>query len=119
MNSLTRKIGSCHATHVVIRTRTSLIHHDSLVKILKEIPRILSLDLVGESVLVSFSVSPEGYYDRLIVVLPEILLGRFFADNNVYLAISSILTAFNISKAVDEKGAEIEPVLEYANVAMR
>jgi hypothetical protein len=47
------------------------------------------------------------------------LLGRFFADNNVYLAISSILAVFSISKAVDEKGAEIEPVLEYANVAMR
>ncbi|KAI0849530.1 cytochrome P450 [Daldinia vernicosa] len=38
--------------------------------------------------------------------------GRFFADANVFVLVAQILAAFNIRKAVDEHGNEIEPTLE-------
>ncbi|RDA91425.1 hypothetical protein CP533_6264 [Ophiocordyceps camponoti-saundersi (nom. inval.)] len=38
--------------------------------------------------------------------------GRFFADASVFLTIASALAIFNIGKAVDEQGRELEPKLE-------
>jgi hypothetical protein len=39
--------------------------------------------------------------------------GLFLADNSVFLAIATMLYAFNISKAKDQQGAEITPAVEY------
>ncbi|RDA89032.1 hypothetical protein CP532_0644 [Ophiocordyceps camponoti-leonardi (nom. inval.)] len=38
--------------------------------------------------------------------------GRYFADASVFLTIASTLAVFNIGKAVDELGKEVEPKLE-------
>ncbi|KAK9780198.1 putative Cytochrome P450 [Seiridium cardinale] len=38
--------------------------------------------------------------------------GRFFADTNVFIFVAHMLTVFNIGKAVDEEGFDIEPLLD-------
>jgi fumagillin biosynthesis cytochrome P450 monooxygenase len=59
--------------------------------------------------------------DIILNMLTSIALysGRFFADHNLYLAITSTLTVFDILKAIDERGAMIEPTLEYKNFSLR
>ncbi|KAI5117352.1 hypothetical protein M0805_002462 [Coniferiporia weirii] len=39
--------------------------------------------------------------------------GRHFADNALFIAVASILSAFNISKALDEDGVPITPKVDY------
>lgn len=39
--------------------------------------------------------------------------GRLLADNSIFLTIAQCLAAFNISKAIDEAGKEIEPTVEF------
>ncbi|KAK1224825.1 hypothetical protein PQX77_012236 [Marasmius sp. AFHP31] len=41
--------------------------------------------------------------------------GRFLAMSTMYISAASILAAFDISKAIDENGAIIEPKVEYAS----
>jgi hypothetical protein len=38
--------------------------------------------------------------------------GRFFGENNIYLALAMFIATFNISKALDPQGKEITPVIE-------
>lgn len=40
--------------------------------------------------------------------------GRVLADSNVYLIFAQSLAVFNIGKAVDERGAEIEPEIKFS-----
>ncbi|RCI13695.1 hypothetical protein L249_8212 [Ophiocordyceps polyrhachis-furcata BCC 54312] len=44
--------------------------------------------------------------------------GRYFADASVFLTIASMLAVFNIGKAVDELGREIEPKLEISQALL-
>ncbi|KAH7311488.1 cytochrome P450 oxidoreductase OrdA-like protein [Stachybotrys elegans] len=39
--------------------------------------------------------------------------GRFLADGTIFLSIAQMLAVFNITKAVDEKGVPIEPVIKH------
>ncbi|KAJ7589639.1 cytochrome P450 [Mycena floridula] len=39
--------------------------------------------------------------------------GRFLADGNLFIAMATILSAFDISKAMDENGKEITPDVEF------
>ncbi|KAF8168214.1 cytochrome P450 [Crassisporium funariophilum] len=41
--------------------------------------------------------------------------GRYLATNSAWIAIVSILSAFNISKFVDETGKVVEPLIEYTD----
>jgi cytochrome P450 len=41
--------------------------------------------------------------------------GRLFAERSVFLACAMVLATLNIHKAVDERGEEIEPTIEYDN----
>lgn len=70
---------------------------------------MLHLDLAAESVLVSFSIQPIARNLFLITHLP----GRYLADNSVWIAMASILSAFSIEKALDADGNEIVPIPEY------
>ncbi|KAH8112981.1 cytochrome P450 [Phellopilus nigrolimitatus] len=45
--------------------------------------------------------------------------GRFFADNAVFIGIASLLSAFNIQKALDENGVPITPTEEYTTNFIR
>ncbi|THH17674.1 hypothetical protein EW146_g3176 [Bondarzewia mesenterica] len=68
------------------------------------------------------SFKPEHFLDPS-VKFPEIAFGfgrricpgRFMARASVWIAIASVLAVFDISKAVDENGKEIEPVDEYTS----
>ncbi|KAK7472246.1 hypothetical protein VKT23_000367 [Stygiomarasmius scandens] len=40
--------------------------------------------------------------------------GRYLALNSAWIAIASLLATFNLTKAVDEQGKEIEPVIDYS-----
>lgn len=40
--------------------------------------------------------------------------GRFMAYSSVWMAIASILSVFEITKAIDEDGEVVEPSYEYA-----
>ncbi|KAL7932805.1 cytochrome P450 [Trichoderma chlorosporum] len=39
--------------------------------------------------------------------------GRYIADDNLFIMVSQLLAVFNISKATDEQGRQIEPKVEY------
>jgi cytochrome P450 len=41
--------------------------------------------------------------------------GSHFAEVSLFLNIASILATFDIFKAVDDQGREIDPVIEYTN----
>lgn len=51
------------------------------------------------------SKEPFGYGRRICP-------GRFLADETIFITISRLLAAFDITKAVDERGNEIEPKME-------
>jgi hypothetical protein len=44
-------------------------------------------------------------------------LGRLFADNNLFLAITGALAILNIHKAVEKDGKGIDATLNYDNTA--
>jgi hypothetical protein len=46
-------------------------------------------------------------------------VGRHMALSTVWIAAASILTAFNIEKAVDNKGVTVEPSMEYEQAMIR
>jgi len=69
---------------------------------------------------------PERYASRgenKANVLPEAAFGygrrmcpgRFLAFDSLWLSIASVLSVYDISKAVDETGSPIEPDLEYTS----
>lgn len=45
--------------------------------------------------------------------------GRQFAEQSVYVAVTSLLATTNISKAVDNQGVEITPKLEFLDGSVR
>lgn len=82
----------------------------------KDLPILICLILA-----VMFLVSEEGLSSYIafffrcsyIQVTIRVCPGRAIADASVWLGIVSILSRFEISKAVDEKGREIVPEVEY------
>ncbi|RDW63545.1 O-methylsterigmatocystin oxidoreductase-2 [Coleophoma cylindrospora] len=65
---------------------------------------------------------PERYFEPFSEPSPNdvvwgfgrrICPGRVLADSNIYLAFAQTLAAFKIQKAVDEKGAEIQPEIGF------
>lgn len=65
---------------------------------------------------------PEHFLDKSIPY-PDVAFGfgrricpgRFLALSSMWIAIASILTTFNISKAKNENGNDIEPVVCYTS----
>lgn len=49
----------------------------------------------------------------LVLRIDRICPGRFFAENMVWLAIARILAAFNVTKARDAEGNEIEHEVKF------
>jgi len=47
-------------------------------------------------------------------LLYRICPGRYLALNSAWIAIASLLATFNLTKAIDEQGKEIEPVIDYS-----
>ncbi|KAH8103696.1 cytochrome P450 [Phellopilus nigrolimitatus] len=45
--------------------------------------------------------------------------GRFFVENSIFIGVSSILSAFDIQKSVDNRGAPIIPSAEYTSHFIR
>ncbi|KAL5478382.1 hypothetical protein ACEPAI_2566 [Sanghuangporus weigelae] len=45
--------------------------------------------------------------------------GRFFAENSIFIGVASILAAFSIEKAVDERGVPITPTEDYLSSIVR
>ncbi|KAJ6620263.1 cytochrome P450 [Mycena sp. CBHHK59/15] len=45
--------------------------------------------------------------------------GRYLADTNLFIAMSTILSAFDITKAVDENGTEITPSVAFSSAFTR
>ncbi|KAF7336122.1 Cytochrome P450 [Mycena venus] len=44
--------------------------------------------------------------------------GRYMATASIWIAVASMLAAFNIKKAVDEDGKEVEPSFEYSSTGV-
>ena len=45
--------------------------------------------------------------------------GRFFAEVNIWMLMTNMIATMNISKAVDEKGKEIDVTAEYVGSFVR
>lgn len=43
----------------------------------------------------------------------RVCVGQYFADQQIWLAVASLITTFNVKKAMDEFGKEITPVPNY------
>lgn len=57
--------------------------------------------------------------DLLLYNISRICVGRHLASPTVWLAIASVLATFNIAKAKDEAGKEIEIEVKYTDGAIR
>ncbi|TFY63436.1 hypothetical protein EVJ58_g3254 [Rhodofomes roseus] len=63
-------------------------------------------------------LGPEPQFDPLERIPDEVrawCLGQHFAETSLFLNVSSLLAVFNIAKAVDEKGREIEPDVRWTS----
>lgn len=63
------------------------------------------------------------FFYRYNLTLPALIFricpGRYFAADNVWFVVSSMLSVFNIAKAKDNEGNEIEVTPEYTDTALR